>query len=1727
MSSSELLIRSPAADLYARALVMAYRSGIRIYDPSLAQAREPDIEAKLLRDADIAMAVKLRQHMIAGNDWYIEPATEDPVNQQAAEVMTALCERIRGFTQSRHNLSRAFVSGQRFATMEGTELDLPIGDGQPRTWNAVLRLRDHDKRRFRWVPNSDTGDGVGVTTHLEVLSTRTGDWIDVQHPEWLIKHTYDDSEEMLGYGRGLRESLYWWWYAKEHIFRESLQAAERFGQGIITAQIDGAKDANGMPNTELVTAWKNALEAMRSEHVLIYDKDDDVSVVNMTGQGWQLLSTMREELRTTIRTLILGASMTTNNEGGAGSHGLAEVQSESTQSLVRYDRETLEETLTEDLIGYLWRANFHNLVAMGLGSAEMPRFKIKQEKAQDPERFGRVVALALQSQIPLKAEEVYDGLGLSQPKQGDEIIEPPQQSPDMGGGFPGAPGGPGGQPGGPQPPGGGQDGPDSLVPDFEVPEMNFLPDLAAQRPRGGITVFEGPRGAKWDEAKHPRDDDGKFKGSGSGSGRRRRVDPTEGVGREAGAHRPAPPLDAFPASVSTLTRKSARMGSNPGGVYEDEDTGERFYVKKPRSDGHARNEVLAARLYDLAGIDVAEVETIDFEGQLGVASRWRKVEQRSARTVAKAPGSAEGFAVDAWLMNWDAAGLGTDNLVLDPETGGAIRIDTGGALLFRAQGARKSPENLSAEVQELETMRQRGSASKVFGHMSDQEILGGVERIIAINDDDIRDTCEQHYPEEAPFLSDLLIARKNWLRGWYEAELFMRRCITQFEQSPLDLTLFKAPQMTTSEWIMERVKGGPGGAAMGPSEHAADYAKVFGVSSIAARKRVNQAFAGLRAKAAAMTSDLHGNAGQVGATLNSKGIPAGIIAGALVNGFGLNPVEAGNVAAYISNTPGSPTTAPAAAKAAKGQAPGTTLPDASKGPLKFAKAYLSENPDASPEEVGQKFKAAGGGSPLGWATQQAAKVKQDLDINGPAAVQQSPEQLKQDASNVGLSQAVQDLIADNPDLDSGQIADLAEATLDTEASKDDLTDMAAMYGAAQPKPAAKKETSSESSSGSSEQSGGGMVTGSSGQKHCPAGTEKGGQFAPKDGDCGAALTSKEQQGNVTKAEQALAKAKAKLQSLKGEQPKGQSLSESDANLKKAKTVFPVGQDVVVTGGSNNLPAGFEGTIAEISPTGKGRKIVGTGKDEGKEGFVHYSNLETKPEPPKKGDEDEIKAATNAVKDAEASLKAEQGLLGDVIAGEQKEALGGFDPLQVLGVGTIGDTSFNKEAAKAKTQEELDKINAEAKAKREAFLQAKKEAKFVGTFEPPDAQGPPENWPDWEYDPAHPGDKSKAIRGAGWNRGDWVRIKDQNGEFRDVRCVFPYGKKVKADGSPPNKALCIDPKTKEKFSVTSQGVVAWIKTDESKVATGKRTGAKKKMHQAKAAQLEAEKRAIEAASKSDEDEGHFGGGASLVAPGEGEMDSRTALKSVLGEGAGVTARLAAVAQTLRAKRTDPKLKGTQGIPMPALAKSNFTHKDALRTYTGGSYRSINGALRGRGSSAGKNNTTARNCVKGYENGRTQFGKDGITVYRGSGTNGLARSLGIPLEGLSSDRAAAAMQILAHAGARMKLDGMVSTSTHVNGSTSWGAGQTALIFEIDTPEGVPAQHFSQHPGEREVILAHGQEYSIKGVRWAPGISRWVVNLQAHPETRVTPDQMGPSYFKDKKAEFDAATKATMNQ
>jgi hypothetical protein len=182
-------------------------------------------------------------------------------------------------------------------------------------------------------------------------------------------------------------------------------------------------------------------------------------------------------------------------------------------------------------------------------------------------------------------------------------------------------------------------------------------------------------------------------------------------------------------------------GSNPGGLYEIPKTRPRKTTRTQpapssstsrsrRPSSHGNNEALANALYEEAGVPVPEVD-LHADGQL--YSKIVKGQQDMAQQLNNPEWTDQvrrNFAVDAWLGNRDVFGMTYDNIITD-EHGVPWRIDNGGALLYRAMGAKKT--DFGGQVTELDAFRQ-GKKAKIFGPgMTKAQEIDGAERVLAIS----------------------------------------------------------------------------------------------------------------------------------------------------------------------------------------------------------------------------------------------------------------------------------------------------------------------------------------------------------------------------------------------------------------------------------------------------------------------------------------------------------------------------------------------------------------------------------------------------------------------------------------------------------------------------------------------------------------------------------------------------------------------------------------------------------------------------------------------------------------------------------------------------------------------------------------------------------------------------------------------------------------------------------
>jgi ADP-ribose pyrophosphatase YjhB (NUDIX family) len=218
-------------------------------------------------------------------------------------------------------------------------------------------------------------------------------------------------------------------------------------------------------------------------------------------------------------------------------------------------------------------------------------------------------------------------------------------------------------------------------------------------------------------------------------------------------------------NIEGWARVGGKKGSNRGGTYKDEN-GILYYVKHPMSDLHGENEALASALYKEAGVasvgvyigaENGEIRTVSpivpNDGDLGY--------NRDSDLIRRI---REGFAVDAWLANWDVAGLVFDNIIID-ESGRPIRVDPGGALMWRAQGEPKGKlfGDVAGEIDSLRNKKMAPEASVLFGGMSEDDVRESAKLLLNITPERIDDLVDSIVsdPDAAAELKEKLKNRRQ------------------------------------------------------------------------------------------------------------------------------------------------------------------------------------------------------------------------------------------------------------------------------------------------------------------------------------------------------------------------------------------------------------------------------------------------------------------------------------------------------------------------------------------------------------------------------------------------------------------------------------------------------------------------------------------------------------------------------------------------------------------------------------------------------------------------------------------------------------------------------------------------------------------------------------------------------------------------------------------------------
>jgi len=446
-------------------------------------------------DTAIAECLEARQRATALIPWHLQPEDEnDPEQKKLAQELTAIIERTKRFTEMRRSMMEAIWYGRSLTC---------LNYGVKQIGHRWAKYVDHwsprhpDKLVFRYNDGTATYKpgqvGIRVSAAAKIRNQKQVEptqhglvyWLqDYERNTTLLhQHMIEDGtfNDPLGTGRingvGIRDRIYWTWYASKEVEANLLEYLERTALGI---EIWHYPAGNDEAERRTRQAAEERLGGGRSIVLVPVTPGEDADLYGLQHiepgpAGAELLKSIcHEYYGHKIKRYILGQTLTSEAEATGLGSGVADAHLATFSDIVRYDAVNLQETLTDEFVEIIKNQNY-------------PKYKnvyvrmVLDTQSPDVEALLTSYERAWNMGAKVKAEDIYKLIGGTRPDEQDDVLTNPAVTQfAMGGAMPPAAMPPEEVPEEPlvdeQPPeglvDGGSEGPYEEVPPLETPELD-------------------------------------------------------------------------------------------------------------------------------------------------------------------------------------------------------------------------------------------------------------------------------------------------------------------------------------------------------------------------------------------------------------------------------------------------------------------------------------------------------------------------------------------------------------------------------------------------------------------------------------------------------------------------------------------------------------------------------------------------------------------------------------------------------------------------------------------------------------------------------------------------------------------------------------------------------------------------------------------------------------------------------------------------------------------------------------------------------------------------------------------------------------------------------------------------------------------------------------------------------------------------------------------------------
>ncbi len=389
-----------------------------VNDPDFALQRDPKAHEKMMRDGQIAGALRIRQLATASRTIIFSPKHDTQPHREYADKASRLWDKLRKPGESLLNILEALSRG------------LSV---QEIVWNLDDRLEMYPQRMY---PVDKSRFVFNLQNELALLSPIDVFYGEALPPYTFLAHRFDPEpgtfndtqlEGRIPFGRGLFDRVYPWFFWKMIILRLALRFSEIFASPYKV----GRYPANNMEAKDAVLTALSRLSGS-SELVLPAGSEYDVKFEQAPTRGSTIYEWLLKYVDNQIVKIILGTTLVMEPEG-QGSYTLGQSHERTTFGrIAQFDSESMCDTLEHDLITWMFTINGwpHELV---------PRVtQSPPEVGSVSETIESMLALS-DAGYPVSVEMIAEATGLRTARPGESSLTPLETAQSLmpGGGAPG------------------------------------------------------------------------------------------------------------------------------------------------------------------------------------------------------------------------------------------------------------------------------------------------------------------------------------------------------------------------------------------------------------------------------------------------------------------------------------------------------------------------------------------------------------------------------------------------------------------------------------------------------------------------------------------------------------------------------------------------------------------------------------------------------------------------------------------------------------------------------------------------------------------------------------------------------------------------------------------------------------------------------------------------------------------------------------------------------------------------------------------------------------------------------------------------------------------------------------------------------------------------------------------------------------------------------------------